>query len=98
MESTIAATVFAFLRNDLETASDRVNKLRALGAAKEPQPSDLGLWLVARYALAEDSTQRLGRQVAQWAMEAAEKASTPVWKTAILRELKELERRAVSKK
>ena len=65
-------------------------KLQALRTAgpQEPQRSDLGLWLVARYALADERTRALGQQLAKRAISAAEKQPDPRWKQAMLREQK----------
>lgn len=85
----IAATVFAFLRYDLDAAGKRIKKLLAERAEKpsESIQSDLGFWLVARYALTDDRTKIAGRQLAELAIAAAEKETDPRWKQAMLREL-----------
>ena len=83
MEAGIAATVFAFLRNDQESAENRLQKLEELVDGKESRETDLCLWLVARLALASESTRATGEKLADRALTAAGKQSDPLWKEAI---------------
>ena len=91
-EVAIAATVFAFLRNDFDAAEERLEKLQASlpPASTKLVPNDLGLWLVARYALAADRTRARGEQLASRASAAAAQHPDPLWKKAIGRERKEM--------
>ena len=83
VEAGIAATVFAFLRNDFESAEKRLQKLVELVDGKESQENDLSLWLVAREALKHQSTKAVGEKLADRALTAAGKQSDPLWKEAI---------------
>ena len=84
VEAGIAATIFAFLRNDFDNAEKRLQKLEELVDGKESQDSDLSLWLVARLALAGESTRAIGEKLADRALTSAGKQSDPRWKEAIL--------------
>lgn len=86
VEMGIAATVFAFLRNDLDAAEKRSKKLNAVVAGRESQERDVALWLVARLALANETTRDIGRKLAERALAAAGMRGDELWKEAITRE------------
>lgn len=84
IETMVAATTFAFLRDDIDSAEKRLTKLSEVVAGREPQQDDVVLWLVARLALAKETTRDIGRKLADRAVAAAEIGGP--WKPAILRE------------
>ncbi|MEL7500717.1 MAG: fasciclin domain-containing protein [Planctomycetota bacterium] len=86
VEAGIAATVFAFLRNDVEAAEQRAQKLSEIVSAKERQQRDVALWLVGRLALNNEDTQVIGEAFAKRALAAAEASNEPLFKEAIQRE------------
>jgi len=70
IEAGIAATVFAFLRNDLESAKDRLKRLQAI--TDYPKSDGAAFWLAARHALQHDQTRIIGAVLAERALTAAE--------------------------
>lgn len=67
LETLVAATVFAFLRDDWPSEEHRLNKLLNLEAATsdDPNPEEIALWLVARYALQYKETRSVGEVLAE---------------------------------
>lgn len=94
IHASIAATVFAFLRGDWEAADKRMKKLLDGHGERRTKTlqTELGFWLVARYALADNRTKIAGEQLANLAIAAAEKESDPRWKQGMLSELESLRR------
>ena len=88
VQAAVASTAFAFLRNDLATAKSRLESLQTMKLSEDAdaQEGNASLWLVARYALANDTTRSLGEALAAKALIAAEALSKPGIKDAILRE------------
>lgn len=86
LDAGIAATVFAFLRGDGKAAEKRTQKLNELVAGKDPQASDVALWLVARLALANERTRDIGRKLADRAVAAARNQNDKLWQEAVTRE------------
>ena len=84
IEAGIAATVFAFLRNDLDSAKIRLKRLQAI--RDYPASDGAAFWLVARHALRYDQTRILGAVLAERALTAAETLPDTRLKEAILRE------------
>ena len=84
IEAGIAATVFAFLRNDLDSAKDRLKRLETI--TDYPEAGGTAFWLVARHALKYDETRILGAVLAERALTAAETQPNSRLKEAILRE------------
>ena len=84
LEAEIASTVFAFLRQDLDSAKKRLKRLHAI--TKYPESDGVALWLAARYALKHDQTRVLGAVLAERALIAAESQPDSRLKKAILRE------------
>ncbi|MGI9441893.1 MAG: hypothetical protein ACR2N1_05470, partial [Rubripirellula sp.] len=80
----IAATAFAFLRNDLDSAKDRLNQLQSI--TDYPESDATEFWLVARHALQHDETRILGAVLAERALTAADGQPDSRFKEAILRE------------
>ena len=71
----VAGTLFAFLRNDIDAAQ---NRLAHIVAATNHSPfcaADVNLYLVARYALEHEETAESGRQIAERAMQAGKQMS-----------------------
>lgn len=88
----VGATVLAFMRKDIPTAESRLQKLASLKSStgSAASKSDLALWLVARHAITHEKTKDAGQQLAQRAINAAEKQSGSLWEMAILRERGEI--------
>ena len=88
IQAAVAATVFAFLRNDTKVVNDRLKRLQGLALSSKPedQLANTGLWLVARQALRHDSTKAFGEALAAKALASAEKLSDPNIKKAIIGE------------
>ena len=84
IETGIAATVFAFLRNDLDSAKDRLKRLHVI--TDYPASVGVAFWLVAQHALQYDQTRILGAVLAERALAAAEVQPDSGFKEAILRE------------
>ena len=84
LEAGIAATVFAFLRNDLESAKDRLQRLQAI--RDYPESDGAAFWLVARHALKYEQTRIIGAVLAERALTAADTQPDSGLKEAILRE------------
>ena len=84
MEAGIAATVFAFLRNDLDSAKDRLTQLQSV--TDYPESDGIALWLAARHALRYDQTRILGEVLTERALTAAENLPDTRFREAILRE------------
>lgn len=84
LEAEIAATVFAFLKQDLDSAKVRLKRLHAI--TTYPELDGVALWLAARYALKHDQTRVLGAVLAERAVIAAESQPDSRLKEAILRE------------
>ena len=84
IEAGIAATVFAFLRNDLDSAKDRLKQLQSI--TDYPESDSAAFWLVARHALLYDEMRILGAVLAERALTAAESQPDSRLKEAILRE------------
>ena len=87
LEVGIAATVFAFLRNDLDAAAKRIETLNKPLPGEEVRKTAVGLWLVAREALQHERTREVGSRLAERALAAAEKQGDPLWAKAIREEL-----------
>ena len=83
LSAGIAATTFAFLRNDLIAAEHRLDKLSAVIDPAEPSAGDVAIWLVARQAIAHEQTRIAGQKLADHALAAAKRQSDENWKTAI---------------
>jgi serine/threonine protein kinase len=83
IETGIAATIFAFLRNDVEEAKKRAEHLIDLVPDANTPPNGIALWLIARYALENESAKPLGERLARLAIAAAERQSNPLWQAAI---------------
>ena len=84
IEAGIAETVFAFLRNDLESAKDRLKRLQAI--TDNPKSDGVAFWLAARHALQHDQTSIIGAVLAERALTAAETQPDSGLKEAILHE------------
>lgn len=84
IEAGIAATVFAFLRNDLDSAKGRLKQLQSI--TDYPESDGAAFWLVAREALRHDQTRIIGAVLAERAIVAAEAQPNSRLKEAILRE------------
>ncbi|MDB4439707.1 hypothetical protein OAF42_02785 [Planctomicrobium sp.] len=84
IEAGIAATVFAFLRNDLDSAKDRLNRPHAIRGY--PASDGVAFWLVAQYTLRYDQMRIIGAVLAERALAAAEKQPDSGLKEAIHRE------------
>ena len=89
LEVGIAATVFAFLRNDLDAAAKRIETLNKPLPGEEVRKAAVGLWLVAREAIQHERTREVGSRLAERALAAAEKQGDPLWAKAIREELLE---------
>ena len=69
----IAATLFAFMRQDIEVATRRIRLLESvLETRTSLSQSDLGLWLVAGYARHHRETAEAGHRLAERARLAAD--------------------------
>ena len=92
VQAAVASTAFAFLRNDLETATERLNALERIELTNDAkaQRANACLWLVARYGLAHDSTRSLGKSIAEKAITAATGLPKTRIKEAIHREQMEI--------
>lgn len=88
LQTLVATTAFAFLRNDLPNAKQRVKKLQGLGVetSGNPNQADAVLWLVARYALMDEQTEAIGVVLAERAIAAASQQPASRVNEAILRE------------
>lgn len=83
IEMGIAAAIFAFLRNDVQEAKKLTEQLiDSVPDASRP-PNGIALWLIARYARANESTKPLGQRLERLASAAVERKSYPLWKAAI---------------
>ena len=89
LEVGIAATVFAFLRNDLDAAAKRIETLNKPLPDEELRKAAVGLWLVAHEALQHERTREVGEKLAERALAAAEQQADPLWAKAIREELLE---------
>jgi hypothetical protein len=70
IEVGIAATVFAILRNDLDSAKNRLKRLQAI--TDYPKSDGAAFWLAERHALQHDQTRILGAVLAERGLTAAE--------------------------
>ncbi|MEO1527109.1 MAG: hypothetical protein AAFX06_16845 [Planctomycetota bacterium] len=70
LDEVIAAAVFSFQR--LAEAKLRCEQLLGFVMARELSDRDVGLWLVAREALANDATRVAGERLAERARQAVE--------------------------
>ena len=88
VQSAIACTMSAFVRNDMKTARERLARLDELELSEKPgdQLANAGLWIVARHASQYDSTKAIADSLTAKALAAAEKLSDPVVKNAIISE------------
>ncbi len=84
IEAGIVATVFAFLRNDLDSAKDRLRRLSTI--TDYPASDGAAFWLVARQALQHEQTKLIGAVLAERALTAAETQPDSGLKEAIQRE------------
>lgn len=84
LEVGIAATLFAFQRNDLDAAEKRLKTLQKPLPHEEQRKAAVGLWLVAREALKHERTREIGTQLAERALAAANEQDDPLWTEAIL--------------
>lgn len=84
----VASTVFAFLRDDLESAKKRLEALKdlKLSSEKDAQRANATLWLAARYALQYEKTRAVGAVLAERSLAAAKTLPDTRFKEAILRE------------
>ena len=92
VQAAVASTAFAFLRNDIPTAKKRLESLQRMELSNDAkaQKANACLWLVARYALAHDSTRSLGESLAEKALTAATGLPKTRIKEAIHREQMEI--------
>ncbi|MEM7475534.1 MAG: hypothetical protein AAF483_11140 [Planctomycetota bacterium] len=68
----VAASIYAFLRDDIDTAKERLKKLAVVAESNPaPRAADVNLHLVAKYAVEHNETSDLGFQLAQHAMKAS---------------------------
>ena len=84
IEAGIAATVFAFLRNDLDSAKGRLKQLQSI--TDYPESDGAAFWFVAREALRHDQTRIIGAVLAERALTAAKTQPDSGLKEAILLE------------
>ena len=84
IEAGIVATVFAFLRNDLDSAKNRLKRLQAI--TDYPKSDGAAFWLAAQHALQYDQTRIIGAVLAERALTAAGTRPDTRLKEAILRE------------
>ena len=87
LEVGIAATVFAFQRNDLDAAEKRIETLNKPLPDEKVREAAVGLWLVAREALKHERTRKYGEKLTERALAAAEQHDDLRWATAIREEL-----------
>jgi hypothetical protein len=76
--------VFAFLRNDLDSAKNRLKRLQAI--TDYPKSDGAAFWLAAQHALQYDQTRIIGAVLAERALTAAGTRPDTRLKEAILRE------------
>ena len=84
IEAGIVATEFAFLRKDMDAATDRLKQLATI--TDYPKSDGAAFWLVARHALKNEQTKILGSVLAQRAIAGALAQPNSGLKEAILRE------------
>lgn len=82
----VAATAFAFLRNDLPAAERRARQLQQLSAPTDGNTiqADVSLWIVARHALKHKQTRIIGAILAERALAAADTHPNSRIKEAII--------------
>lgn len=88
LPTLVAATVFAFLQNDLPTAEERLKTLQDLESTTDGKPNehDAALWLVARHAVQNETTRSSSPFFMERALAAAETQPESGFKEAFLRE------------
>lgn len=84
LAAEIASTVFAFLRQDLDSAEKRLKRLHAI--TEYPESDAAAFWLAARYALQHEKTRAVGAVLAERSLAAAKTLPDTRFKEAILRE------------
>lgn len=89
LEVGIPAKAFAFQRNDLDAAEQRIEMLNKPLPGEETRKAAVGLWLVAREALEHERTREYGEKLTERALAAAEQQDDPRWAKAIREELEE---------
>ena len=89
LEVGIAATVFAFQRNDLDAAEKRIETLNKPLPDEKVREAAVGLWLVAREALKHERTRKYGEKLTERALAAAEQQDDALWAKAVREELQE---------
>ncbi|MEM7475531.1 MAG: hypothetical protein AAF483_11125 [Planctomycetota bacterium] len=87
LDAAIATTCFAFYRGSISDAKSRLDELNSLrdGLGESSLPADRGLWLVAREAMAHESTKSSGETLAGRVLLAAKDT---VWEPIVAQELK----------
>ena len=77
---TVAATIFAFMRNDIDTARKRLTNLVSTSEANRKfRAAHVNLYLAAEAALQHEETADMGRRLSTLVMQAGEQMNDE-WK------------------